>query len=172
MLRHIFLASLLSLQTFAAAAQQLPFEQLLKEYIEWAKETDKLGLESGEALDKEGLILAKEIGTQHPEKVRIIYVNSVPYPYENKALKTLGENLGLIGKDIINNAQVFGYSIYVRNGYELDRPKLAHELVHVLQIERASLAKVVMQHMQDMTKYDYQDAPLEVEAFKANIKYK
>lgn len=172
MLRHIFLASLLSLQTFAAAAQQLPFEQLLKEYIEWAKETDKLGLESGEALDKEGLILAKEIGIQHPEKVRIVYVNSVPYPYENKALKTLGENLGLIGKDIINNAQVFGYSIYVRNGYELDRPKLAHELVHVLQIERASLAKVVMQHMQDMTKYDYQDAPLEVEAFKANIKYK
>ncbi|WP_299495117.1 hypothetical protein [uncultured Shewanella sp.] len=83
----------------------------------------------------------------------------------------MGLSLGFIGDNIINNAQVFGYSIYVRNGYELDMPKLAHEFVHVLQIERSSLEKVVFQHFSDLAKYGYADAPLEVEAFKANIKY-
>ena len=83
----------------------------------------------------------------------------------------MGLSLGFIGENIINNAQVFGYSIYVRKGYELDTPKLAHELVHVLQIERSSLDKIIFQHLSDLAKYGYSNAPLEVEAFKANKKY-
>ncbi len=177
MFKYVFLVSLLSLQSFTAISQQqsseqLPIKALLGEYIKWAEETDKKGLKIGEPLTQSGLELAIDIGIQHPERVRIIYLESVPFPYENKALTALGENLGLIGNGITNNAQVFGYSIYVRHGYELDRPKLAHELVHVLQIERSSLGSVVMQHIQDMSKYDYENAPLEVEAFKANLKYK
>lgn len=116
-------------------------------------------------------MLASEIGIVHPEKVRIIYVDEVPFPYENFALKVFGEAVGLIGEGIINNAQVFGYSIYARKGFKLNRPKLAHELVHVLQIERSSLDKVVTQHFYDMAEYGYDEAPLEVEAAAANIKY-
>ncbi|MEP4890709.1 MAG: hypothetical protein ABJV04_11835 [Aliiglaciecola sp.] len=66
---------------------------------------------------------------------------------------------------------MFGYSIYVRHGYELDRPKLAHELVHVLQIERANLDHIITQHFSDLAEYGYDKAPLEVEAFKANKEY-
>lgn len=172
MLKYVLLASLLSLPSFTLVAQPLPYEQLIKEYITWAKETDKKGLIKGQALTPEQVLLARDVGVQQPEKIRIIYSDAVPFPYQNKALKALGEQLGLIGEQVTNNAQVFGYSIYVRNGYQLDRPKLAHEFVHVLQIERASLDQVVIQHLQDMAKYDYQNAPLEVEAFKANIKYK
>ena len=98
-------------------------------------------------------------------------MDSVPYPYENPALKAMGESVGLIGEGIVNNAQAFGYSIYVRHGYELDRPKMAHELVHVLQIERASFAEVAAQHLTDLAKYGYEKAPLEVEAYEANKKY-
>tara|TARA_R110002126_G_scaffold97190_19_gene226802 strand:- start:3024 stop:3557 length:534 start_codon:yes stop_codon:yes gene_type:complete len=144
---------------------------LLPQYIDWAYETDKQGLESGAPLNAQELSLAKDIGIQNPEKVRIVYVDVVPFPYENFALKTLGEALGFIGEGIINNAQVFGYSIYVRNGYELNRPKLAHELVHVLQIERSSLDHIISQHFSDLAKYGYDNAPLEVEAFKANKEY-
>ena len=91
--------------------------------------------------------------------------------FENFALKTLGEALGFIGEGIINNAQAFGYSIYVRNGYELNRPKLAHELVHVLQIERSNLDQVITQHFSGIAEFGYDKAPLEVEAFKANKQY-
>ncbi|WP_252728334.1 hypothetical protein [Alteromonas sp. C1M14] len=96
-----------------------------------------------------------------------MHVEEVPFPYENIALKTLGEALGFIGEGITNNAQAFGYSIYVRNGYELNRPKLAH----VLQIERSSLDQVITQHFSDIAEFGYDKAPLEVEAFKANIQY-
>lgn len=144
---------------------------LLPQYIDWAYETDRKGLEIGTPLDEKEMLLASEIGIVHPEKVRIIYVDEVPFPYENFALKVFGEAVGLIGEGIINNAQVFGYSIYARKGFKLNRPKLAHELVHVLQIERSSLDKVVTQHFYDMAEYGYDEAPLEVEAAAANIKY-
>ncbi|MDF2179823.1 hypothetical protein P2G88_16345 [Aliiglaciecola sp. CAU 1673] len=144
---------------------------LLPQYIDWAYETDKQGLESGSPLNAQELSLATDIGIQNPKKVRIVYVDEVPFPYENFALKTLGEALGFIGEGIINNAQVFGYSIYVRNGYELNRPKLAHELVHVLQIERTSLDHIITQHFSDLAEYGYDKAPFEVEAFKANEEY-
>lgn len=62
-------------------------------------------------------------------------------------------------------------SVYVRNGYELNRPKLAHELVHVLQIERSSLDQVITQHYSDIAESVYDKSPLEVEAFKANKQY-
>lgn len=144
---------------------------LLPQYIDWAYGVDRKGLEIGAPLDKKELLLATEIGIVHPEKVRIIYVDEVPFPYENFALKFFGEAVGLVGEGIVNNAQAFGYSIYARKGYELNRPKLAHELVHVLQIERSSLDKVVNQHFSDMAEYGYDKAPLEVEASEANKKY-
>lgn len=144
---------------------------LLPQYIDWAYEIDRQGLESGTPLNAQEFSLATDIGIQDPDKVRIVYVDEVPFPYENFALKTLGEALGFIGENIINNAQVFGYSIYVRNGYELNRPKLAHELVHVLQIERTSLEHIITQHFSDLAEYGYDKAPLEVEAFKANKEY-
>ncbi|QGX61890.1 hypothetical protein [Alteromonas mediterranea] len=144
---------------------------LLPQYIEWAHETDKKGFEIGKPLNEEELALAAEIGIKYPEKVRTVYVDEVPFPYENFALKVFGEAVGLVGEGIINNAQVFGYSIYARKDFVLNRPKLAHELVHVLQIERASLDEVVTQHFFDMAEFGYDQAPLEVEAAKANKKY-
>ncbi|MBU2978793.1 hypothetical protein [Alteromonas sp. C1M14] len=144
---------------------------LIPQYVDWAYETERNGLELGVPLNSRELALAADIGIQKPEKVRIVHVDEVPFPYENFALKTLGEALGFIGEGIINNAQVFGYSIYVRNGYELNRPKLAHELVHVLQIERTSLDYIIIKHFSDLAEYGYDKAPLEVEAFKANKEY-
>lgn len=144
---------------------------LLPQYIEWAHKTDQKGLEIGKPLNEQELALAAEIGIKYPEKVRVVYVDEVPFPYENFALKVFGEAVGLVGEGIINNAQVFGYSIYAHKDFVLNRPKLAHELVHVLQIERASLDEVVTQHFFDMAQYGYDQAPLEVEAAKANKKY-
>ena len=144
---------------------------LLPQYIDWAHEIERKGLDIGVPLNKKELLLASNIGIEHPENVRIVYVNEVPFPYENFALKTFGEKVGLVGEGIINNAQVFGYSIYTRKDFNLNRPKLAHELVHVLQIERSSLGKVVTQHFSDMAEYGYDKAPLEVEASEANKNY-
>jgi hypothetical protein len=144
---------------------------VLPQYIAWAMETEVAGLNMGEPLDNDQLVIAKEIGIKNPEKVRLVYVDEVPFPYENLVLKVVGEALGFIGEGIINNAQVFGYSIYIRKAYQLTTPNLAHELVHVLQIERSSLDQVITQHFADLIKYGYDNSPLEVEAAKAEETY-
>lgn len=145
---------------------------VLPQYISWANEMELAGLNSGKPLDEKQLAIAKEIGLQKPENVRLVYVDKVPFPYENILLRVVGEAVGFIGDGIVNNAQVFGFSIYVRKGYELTTPNLAHELVHVLQIERASLEQVITQHFADLSRYGYDNSPLEVEAFKAEQKYR
>ncbi|AQP99971.1 hypothetical protein B0W48_09345 [Pseudoalteromonas aliena] len=165
------LVSALLFQVQATENNELSMVGLLPQYIEWAKKINQNGLVSGRALDEKELILAQEIGIHSPEKVRIVVVDLVPYPYENPALKAMGEAVGFIGDGIVSNAQAFGYSIYVRKGYDLNRSNLAHELVHVLQIERADFASVVTQHVNDLAKYGYENSPIEAEAFKANIKY-
>ncbi|WP_233520593.1 hypothetical protein [Flocculibacter collagenilyticus] len=143
----------------------------MSQFIDWTYETGRKGQGIGTPLDEKELLLAAEIGIEHPEKVRSIYVDEVPYPHKNVALKFIGEAVGLVGEGIINNAQVCGYSIYSRKDFVLNRPKLAHELVHVLQIERSGLDNVVTQHFSDMAKYGYDKAPSEVEASEANKKY-
>jgi hypothetical protein len=169
--KSIFLVLILSLIGLAAFYEDIVSKVLLPQYIEWGYETEAQGLKLGIPLNEEGLKLAKDIGVKSPEKIRIVSVDVVPFPYDNFALKVLGESLGFIGEDIINEAQAFGYSIYVRKGYELDKPRLAHEIVHVLQIERSNFRDVTFQHLSDLAKYGYSKAPLEVEAFKANKKY-
>lgn len=144
---------------------------VMPQYIAWASDTEVAGLSMGEVLDEKQLVIAKEIGIKNPEKVRLVYVDEVPFPYENVVLKVVGEALGFIGEGIVNNAQVFGYSIYIRKGYQLTTPNLAHELIHVLQIERSSLEQVITQHFADLVEYGYENSPLEVEAFKAEEKY-
>ncbi|MEZ9370895.1 hypothetical protein AB4140_19035 [Shewanella sp. 10N.286.51.B2] len=169
-LKLLLLAVVVVMVVLVLSYEKIISNILLPQYISWAHETDAKGLEIGTPLEEQQLLLATEIGIQNPEKVRIVYVDAVPFPYENFALRVLGEALGFVGEGIVNNAQVFGYSIYTRTGYELDKPKLAHELVHVLQIERSSLEAVITQHFSDLAKYGYENAPLEVEAFKANQK--
>lgn len=144
---------------------------VLPQYITWASDMEAAGLKTGEPLDEKQLVIANEIGIKNSEKVRLVYVDEVPFPYENVVLKVVGEALGFIGEGIINNAQVFGYSIYIRKEYQLTTANLAHELVHVLQIERSSLAQVVTQHFSDLVKYGYENSPLEVEAFKVEENY-
>lgn len=168
----LILGSMIFWQVQANTENNLSYEKLLPQYISWAITTDQEGIKIGIPLDQEELLLAKEIGVKFPEKVRVIYVDEVPYPYENEQLKKMGLSLGFIGDSIINEAQVFGYSIYVRKDLKFTFSKLAHELVHVMQIERTgSFSLYSLQYLTDLAEYGYSKAPLEVEAFKANKKY-
>ncbi|MGO2168383.1 MAG: hypothetical protein ACTH3M_08815, partial [Pseudoalteromonas sp.] len=74
----------------ALSYQKVISKILLPQYIDWAYETDRQGLESGTPLNAQEFSLATDIGIQNPDKVRIVYVDEVPFPYENFALKTLG----------------------------------------------------------------------------------
>jgi hypothetical protein len=145
--------------------------QLIGQYIDWAADIDKNGQQQGVALSAAQQVIARDVGVAAPELVRLVQVATVPFPLENPGLKLLGESLGFIGPGVINNAQVFGYAIYVRDGFVMDTPKLAHELVHVRQIEQSSFQAITLWHLWDLVWYGYKNSRIEAEAFLANEKY-
>ncbi|MBH0112499.1 hypothetical protein I5E68_05980 [Novosphingobium sp. YJ-S2-02] len=149
-----------------------PYAGFIAKYTEWARRIEAEGMERGTPLTTQQIALASEIGIEHPENVRLVFVDAVPFPADDEDMRETGESLGFIGPDIINNAQAFGYSIWVREGYSLDRPSLAHELVHVAQIERsASFREYVSRYMSELLEYGHRNMPLEVEAYEANRRY-
>ena len=141
-------------------------------YVSWAGEIEQRGQAIGIPLDPDQKDLAAAVGIKHPERVRLIFVDEVPFPTENPEIRLAGEKFGFIGPGIINNAQAFGYTIWVRKGFTLDRPRLAHELVHVMQIERStSFAAYAVQYLSELMRYGHEKAPLQIEAYEANRKY-
>lgn len=141
-------------------------------YVKWAEEIEARGQATGTPLDPVQARLAAEIGIKHPEKVRLVFVDEVPFPTENPEIKLAGEKFGFIGPGIVNNAQAFGYTIWVRKAFTLDRPRLAHELVHVMQIERSpSFAAYAAQYVSELIQYGHEKSPLELEAYEANRRY-
>ncbi|UNU42132.1 hypothetical protein EAO27_04935 [Sphingopyxis sp. YF1] len=104
--------------------------------------------------------------------MRLVFVDEVPFPTDNPEIKLAGEKFGFIGPGITNNAQAFGYSVWIRNGFSLDRPRLAHELVHVMQIERSTgFAAYARQYVSELLQYGHEKSPLELEAYEANRRY-
>ncbi len=150
-----------------------PGSVFLAKYVAWAKGIEAEGQKRGTPLTATQRELARQIGIKHPEKVRLVYVDEVPFPVDDEDMRRTGESLGFIGPNITNNAQAFGYTIWVRNGFTLDRPSLAHELVHVAQIERSeSFGAYARQYMLELRKHGHADMPLELEAYEANREYR
>ncbi len=146
-----------------------PAHKFLEKYVEWAKGIDREGLERGARLDATQLQLAKDVGIKHPERVRLVWVDAVPFPMEDKFMRTIGESIGFVGPGIVNNAQAFGYAIWVRKGFNLDRPNLAHEFVHVRQIEQSGdFGGFVSRYMQQLQEFRHEEMPIEQEAYEAN----
>ncbi|MXP10357.1 hypothetical protein [Pseudoblastomonas halimionae] len=144
----------------------------LAKYVAWAKLIEVQGQERGVPLTPAERRLAAEVGIARPDKVRLVYVDAVPFPADDPEMRAVGESMGFIGPGVINNAQAFGYTIWVRRGFTLDTPLLAHELVHVAQIERsASFGAYAERYMRELMEFGHTGMPLEIEAHEANRKY-
>jgi hypothetical protein len=149
------------------------YADFLANYAAWAKNVEAEGMERGTPLSAEQIELASQIGIKHPENVRLVFVDAVPFPTNDEVMRRIGEKLGFIGPGVTNNAQAFGYTIWVRDGFTLDRPSLAHELVHVAQIERSEgFDAFVKRYMMELLERGHADMPLETEAYEANQAYR
>ena len=158
--------------TSSPGGQQDRLAGFLEQYVNWAKATEAEGQERGVPLTPEQLELAVQLGIKHPEKVRLVFVDVVPFPIHDAQMRDAATQMGFIGPGVINNAQAFGYTIWVRKDFVLDRPSLAHELVHVEQIERsASFGSYAKAYMLELLNFGHEKMPLELEAYQANKKF-
>jgi predicted Fe-S protein YdhL (DUF1289 family) len=133
----------------------------LKRAIAWAEHEADRALQRGLAMTTEQLEIARTVGVQHPERIRVAHVDRLPEPDE-PALKTAGIEAGLLGADSI--ALTLGYAVFVRHGRDTRR-LLSHELRHVQQYEQhGGIAGFLPLYLKQIVEVGYADAPFEADA--------
>ena len=134
---------------------------LLPAAIAWAQRCEQDILDTGLALNDAGVLLARRVGVQHPERVRLKFVDAIPRPEDPAMLKVI-ELGGFLGPTTAG--LTLGHGIYIRNGTGSTR-LVSHELRHVYQYEVAgSIASYLPVYLQQVVTHGYLDAPYEVDA--------
>jgi len=135
--------------------------RLLPLAVEWAERQSASIRETGVALDASAMQLASTVGVQHPERIRLTIVATIPLP-ENDELRQAAVQSGLLGAGTIG--LTLGYGIYLVEGRISDR-LIRHECRHVYQYERAgSIEAFLARYVPEVLEFGYLDAPLEKDA--------
>jgi hypothetical protein len=136
-------------------------ERLIGKAAVWAEEQSNFILENGTALSNPEIELAKKVGVEHPELVRILEVDTIPAPTDSE-LKKIAETTGLFNPNLAGIT--FYYGIYIKKGEKSNR-LVSHELRHVYQYEKAgSIKEFLKEYVQQLLSVGYENAPLELDA--------
>jgi hypothetical protein len=136
--------------------------QLLPRAVAWAEERARLGLLRGQPLDAGGIELARRVGVQHPEQIRVIAVDAFPLPADPE-LRQAAIQTGLLAADGLG--LTLGPAVFLRRGHETEARLLRHEFRHVRQCEQfGSLAAFLTEYLQQIVRVGYAQAPLELDA--------
>ena len=87
----------------------------------------------GDALSLDELEVARLVGVQFPERVRVLGVEEVPFPFDRLA-RRLASWTGRFPSRALG--LTVGYGIYIQNQSRWNVELLVHELVHTAQYER------------------------------------
>ncbi|GHX03233.1 putative membrane lipoprotein lipid attachment site related protein [Vibrio cholerae] len=99
----------------------------------------------------------------NPEKVRILYAEKLPLP-ENKSLLFQMQRLGLDSPYFTGTT--FGYGIWISNKMKGNKLLIAHELIHVKQMEEVGLEEFTKKYLLQLAIFGYSEAPIEIEAYE------
>jgi hypothetical protein len=135
--------------------------QLLPGAIAWAELQSQIIAQTGQSLDATGLALARIVGVQRPELIRVKIVGQIPVP-SDPTLQLAALQTGLLGPQTVG--LTLGYGIFIAQG-NLTPRVLSHECFHVYQYEvGGSIAAFLPVYLQQIVSVGYHDAPLEQDA--------
>jgi hypothetical protein len=135
--------------------------ELFPHVVSWITGLDKQANESGRTLNPLEYDLARKVGVDRPEDVRILSVPQIPKP-DHPRVRDLAEKAGLLTPDTGGLTAVHG--VIVRSDRVNDLRLLAHEFVHVEQYERLGMESFLLEYIQQLNEHGYQKAPFEQEA--------
>lgn len=139
--------------------QALP--HLLPLAITWAEAEAKTVAQTGAALTPAEEQIARAVGVQRPESVRIAIVDQLPQP-QDAALRLAAQQTGLLGPGMVG--LTLGYAVFICRGHKTRR-LLSHELRHVHQYEQHGLiAGFLPIYLKQIVDVGYANAPLEADA--------
>jgi hypothetical protein len=151
-------------QTMIDLATVLP--SILPGAIAWAERQSNLVLANGVQLSQYGIADARSVGVRAPERIRVAIVSSLPLP-DDPTLRSIAIRAGLFGPNSVG--LTLGHGIIVVQGHDTRR-LLTHEYRHVYQYEEAgSISAFLPGYLQQIAKFGYEHAPLEVDARQHEI---
>jgi hypothetical protein len=112
-------------------ATELP--RLLPKAISWAEEEAAAAQAAGAPLSESGLRLARSVGVQFPEWIRVVEAASLPFPADSE-LSAAALQAGLLGPGTAG--LTLGYAVFILKGQSSNR-LISHECRHVHQYEAA-----------------------------------
>jgi hypothetical protein len=134
----------------------------------WAKDQEALILSSGIALSQRLLSHAEDVGVRDVTKVRILTVSMIPDPTD-PLLQMAMRELSFVPSAM--GGLTLGYGIFICTGNDGGLRLLRHELHHVAQYEeRGGIDGFLQEYLSQLLEYGYENAPLEVEAQRYEIK--
>jgi len=138
--------------------------EIVPKAIAWAKAQSEIVLESGLPLSESGIEIARRVGVNAPERVRIQWVTRLPVP-SDPAFGPLLDSTGLANMDGLT----LGYAIFLVQE-RTDLKLVAHELRHVHQYERlGGIDGFMPVYLEEIRVFGYTDAPLEKDAHAHEI---
>lgn len=133
--------------------------EIVPKTIAWAKAQSKSVLASGLPLNESGIEIARRVGVNAPERVRIQWVTRLPTP-SDPVFQPLLNSTRLADMDGLT----LGYAIFLvqeRTNLKL----VAHELRHVHQYERlGGIDGFMPVYLEQVARFGYESAPLEKDA--------
>lgn len=141
---------------------QAKVTKFLPAALSWYSRAEQQLLSKGRPLTQDEQALARSLGVKQPDKVRVLALETFPLP-EDQALRTEAERYGMGSAH--EGGRTMGYAILLKAPYASDKTLLAHELVHVQQIERMGQSAFVQRYLLEMELLGYARSPLELEAY-------
>jgi hypothetical protein len=142
------------------------FEECVRRATLWAQAREELVLREGLPLSEREQSIARQAGVHGIERVRLLPVTVMPRPSDPVLQSAMERTRFEIGD---SHGLTLGHAILVlrpASTYEAWREEwlIAHELVHVAQVERLGLGEFLNQYIAQCLQLGYDAAPLELEA--------
>lgn len=136
--------------------------ELTPNAVVWAEAQSEFAAGHGRALTEPLLAIARSVGVEYPERIRILDVLQLPIP-DDPVLQRFAASLGLFGPLAVG--LTLGYSVFVWRGFGDSIRLLSHEFRHVYQYEQAgSIAEFIPAYFQQVLAMGYDKAPFEIDA--------
>lgn len=142
--------------------------EILPAAEQFVSENEREALDKGIELNASQMEMAQRVGLQHPEKVRLYYVDRLPFP-EDPELANLAKKYGYSSPFMA--AYTYGYGIWIKHSEASNQLLLSHELIHVRQAEQMGLKEQTRQYLIQLFIYGYENAPMEKEAYQQESQY-
>jgi len=138
------------------------FNMILNWAAQWAADQEAHILNTGVALSQDQINDARLVPVSHPEKVRLLKVDQIPWP-QSPLLQMVGAQIGLVPESAAG--LTLGYGVFVVSEFWNAREMIVHELIHVSQHEECgSLRPFLETYLQQILNNGYDNAPMEIEA--------